>query len=579
MMTVDESIENLKAAVEAFERLRVGLVPFVEDTVTQKFPNLGLEDLKALSREISLREMPDTYASMDIAAILNLMETHGIRDRGQNKPDVLDAFRAAFGGKVANLMGSLRTLKNYRNRAAHHNGLADRQLTLNQVREVLATAATWLEAIADRYPAAKEQLAKLEAMQADIGRPATARIPETMADYYAINPGFRAAVTETIQRQVGASSGLIFPPIQQDDPDRETTLLRTSQEASDEILMPADSESESHIKAEIEALNQAINMNPGDTRSYWDRGIRYHSLQWYELAIADFNQVIEVNPQASGAYMWRGSCCFTLQRYEEASYDFTQAIRLNPQNDVAYYERGRCHLMLRQYEEALANFDQTISIDPQDAAAYYERGRCYFTLQRYEQAIADLDQAIVLDPQIADAYFYRGFSYFEFEQYEQAVADFGQTISINPQDVAAYDMRGLSRVNLGQYEQAIEDYSQAIGLYPEYDKAYNNRGLCYAELRKFDQALADFSQAIAFNPQESAAYINRGLCYTELQYYREAVADFATAIDINPTAQLHRARGEAYEAWGNEAPLDDQSQLFEQALADYEEADRLRDTE
>ena len=543
-MTVDESVENLKITVEAFERLRVGLCPFVEDTVTQKFPDLTLQDLKALSQpsrqqfpgEISLREMPDTYASMDIAAILNLMETHSIRDRDQNKPDVLDAFRNAFGGKVANLMGSLRTLRNYRNRAAHHNGLDSRQLTSNQVREILATAATWLEAISDRYPSAKEQLAKLEEMQADIGRPATARIPETMADYYAINPAFQAAVAETIQRQVEARN---------ERPD-----------ATDFDAV-----------AEIESFNQAISSDPGNADLYFNRGLFYYDLERYEQSIADFDQVLALRPQDADTYFCRGLPYFDLKQYELAIADFDQSITLNPQHIDAYFHRGLSCFFLERYEQAIVDFDQVLALNPQHTDAYFHRGFSCFFLERYEQAIVDFGKAIASSHQETDA------------STLAWVSSKGEISTFNPQETAAYIMRGLSYVNLEQYEPAIEDYTRAIEIDPQDAATYFYRGLCYAELRQFDQALADFSQAIALNPQESAAYINRGLCYTDLQQYREAVVDFTTAIDISPTDRLHQMRGQAYEAWGNEAPLDDQSQLFDQALADYEEADRLRDTE
>ena len=544
-MTVDDSVENLKMSVEAIERLRVGLCPFVKDTVTQKFPNLGLDDLKSFSqpsrqslpREISLREMPDTYASMDIAAILNLMETHGIRDRDQNKPDVLAAFRNAFGGKVANLMGSLRTLRNYRNRAAHHNGLPAQQLTLNQVREVLATAATWLEAISDRYPAAKEQLAKLEAMQADIGRPAAALpIPETMADYYAINPAFRAAVTETLQRQVEA---------------RNESLASTDFDAV----------------AEIESLNQAIGSDPGNSDLYFNRGLFYYDLERYELAIADFDQALALNPQDADTYFCRGLPYFDLKQYEPAIAAFDQALALNPQHTDAYLHRGLSCFFLERYEQAIADLDQAIALNPQHTEAYFHRGLSYFSLERYEQAIVDFGKAIACNLQETDT------------DTLAWVSSEGEVSTFNPQEAAAYNIRGLSHVHLDQYEPAIEDYTRAIEIDPQDAANYFCRGLCYAELRQFDQALADFSQAIALNLQESDTYTTRGRCYTELRQYREAVADFTTAININPTARLYQSRGEAYESWGNEAPLDDQNRLFDQALADYEEADRLRDFE
>ena len=94
-----------------------------------------------------------------------------------------------------------------------------------------------------------------------------------------------------------------------------------------------------------------------------------------------------------------------------------------------------------------------------------------------------------------------------------------------------------------------------------------------------EQAIADYSQAIDLGLRFTGAYSNRGECYHALQRYAEAVDDFTAAIHIDPTGQLYQARGEAYELLGNKAEGDAQRQLFEQAEADYDQAQRLWDTE
>ncbi len=91
--------------------------------------------------------------------------------------------------------------------------------------------------------------------------------------------------------------------------------------------------------------------------------------------------------------------------------------------------------------------------------------------------------------------------------------------------------------------------------------------------------MADFSKAIDLNPQSALAYDSRGVCHLNLQQFEEAVKDFTTAIDINPEraerARLYQLRGEACELWGNQAEGAAQNELFDRALADFEEADRL----
>ena len=122
----------------------------------------------------------------------------------------------------------------------------------------------------------------------------------------------------------------------------------------------------------------------------------------------------------------------------------------------------------------------------------------------------------------------------------------------------------------------MADYAKAIALNPQDPGAYNNRGNIYVALQQYQEALDDYAKAIALNPQFALAYGNRGVCYRELQRYEEAVGDFTTAININPErARLYQLRGDAYELWGDQAEGDEQDELFDRAIADFEEADRL----
>lgn len=179
-MTVDESVENLKITVEAFERLRVGLCPFVEDTVTEKFPKLvegdreHREQLWKLchhNRERraneSLYEGAKAFKHMDISAILNLM-ANGQPVMPEGKSSWLEEFSKEL-GVCPNDFKPVDLIIKRNNVAHHHNGKSNR--LRGDLQEVLETACTWLRDIADRYDEAKEQLEKLEALQSKVGHP------------------------------------------------------------------------------------------------------------------------------------------------------------------------------------------------------------------------------------------------------------------------------------------------------------------------------------------------------------------------------------------------------------------------
>ena len=607
-MTIDESQKNRNIVDEAFKDLCDGLIPFVADTVKKQFPQLVEGDRRQLwqlcnpgrqsGSDDDLPEMPDTFTGMDIANILNLI--------GHNHKTLpcRVVFQKAFGGIVRDsLYGDVRRLKAHRNQWAHRTA----QFTLTQVRMVLATASTWLEAIAERHPEVEEQLARLESLQLQVGRP----LPD-------MEVAIQAAVSESLHMQLAAGRAA-SPRLNLTQSVGESLSLSHPDVASNSTLEPQDAAAYYgnrgvyHLKLQqyqeaLDDFSEAISLDPQFAVAYGNRGVCHFMLQQYQEALDDFSKATSLDPQFTGnrgvchlmlqqyddaeeylskaiildpqdanAYRNRGICYRDLQRYTEAIGDFAEVIKLNPRNAAEYVNKGLiCHLDLQRYEEALADYTIAIYLDPQDALTYNIRGVCNTALQRYTEAEKDFSKAIDLDPQYALTYYNRGGCRRALQQYTEAVKDFSKAIALEPQYAAAYNNRGACNNALQQYTEAVKDFSKAIDLEPQYANPYNNRGACYNALQQYEKAEEDLSKAIDLNPQFALAYRHRGVCYRELQRFEDAVRDFTAALDISPEAQFYQLRGEAYELWGNQSEGAARDERFELAIADFEEADRLR---
>lgn len=72
----------------------------------------------------------------------------------------------------------------------------------------------------------------------------------------------------------------------------------------------------------IKEYNKAIEFNPNDDESYYNRGEAYKSLRQYEFAIQDYTKSIELNPDSRYAYKNRGECYKSLGEMEKAQADF-----------------------------------------------------------------------------------------------------------------------------------------------------------------------------------------------------------------------------------------------------------------
>ncbi|MGD0021789.1 MAG: tetratricopeptide repeat protein [Smithellaceae bacterium] len=94
------------------------------------------------------------------------------------------------------------------------------------------------------------------------------------------------------------------------------------------------------IPKDIEYLNEAIRLKPGDAEAYVNRGHAYAKLGEYQRAITDYNEAIRLKPDFSTAYNHRGIVYNNLGQYQRAIEDYAEAIRLKPDYAEAYHNRG-----------------------------------------------------------------------------------------------------------------------------------------------------------------------------------------------------------------------------------------------
>jgi tetratricopeptide (TPR) repeat protein len=83
----------------------------------------------------------------------------------------------------------------------------------------------------------------------------------------------------------------------------------------------------------IKDLNQAVDLNPGDTKTLYNRALTYIDLNQHSLAIPDFNKILAANPHNSVARFFRAVCYKETQKYNEAMDDLNILAR-DPETNI-----------------------------------------------------------------------------------------------------------------------------------------------------------------------------------------------------------------------------------------------------
>lgn len=286
------------------------------------------------------------------------------------------------------------------------------------------------------------------------------------------------------------------------------------------------------IEEAIKAYSDVIELNPGYSAAYNNRGVVYANKGEYDLAIRDFSTALELNPNDFFAYNNRGNVYSDMDKVNEAIADFNTAIKLRPDYANAYNNRGNAYRKDRNFERAITDFNAAIKLDSNFAGPYNSRGVAYYEKGDFEEAFEDFNTAIKLDPNYVNPYINRGRAHGRKGMISEAIGDFSKVIELEPDYADAYYDRGVAYGKKRALDQAIADYTKAIELNPDYVNAYCNRGSAYLPKGEFDLAIADYTKAIELNSESADVYGNRGIVWLVLQNWDNARKDMVAATHI-----------------------------------------------
>lgn len=121
----------------------------------------------------------------------------------------------------------------------------------------------------------------------------------------------------------------------------------------------------------IADFNEAVDLDSGDYRPYYNRGKAYFEKEEFSNALIDFSIAMDINPSIPDIYINHANTLFELKEYHLAleSYDF--AIKLNEGSYLANLNKARTLIVLGNYDKAVGFLARAIEIEPENGEAFY----------------------------------------------------------------------------------------------------------------------------------------------------------------------------------------------------------------
>ena len=183
------------------------------------------------------------------------------------------------------------------------------------------------------------------------------------------------------------------------------------------------------------------------------------------------------------------------------------------------------------------------------------------------EALDHSNKAIALNPNESKYFRTKGTSYFHLKNYDSALISLNEAVRLDPTNSLALMGKAIVLENTGKFEAAKETYLKALAFDDDSVIIYFNLGMLYGKWNKIDSSIKFYDIVINKWPEYRGAYTNRGEAKLQNRMYEEAIADFDEAISLDTTDKI---------SYNNRGLCKFYLKKYQGAIADFEKALSIR---
>lgn len=286
-----------------------------------------------------------------------------------------------------------------------------------------------------------------------------------------------------------------------------------------------------------EAYEEALRLNPKDSRAHNDLGVLLEKAGDLEGARAQYRAALDANPEFALAWSNLGDLLGRLGEHEGAAEAFRNALEILPE-DPEYAYNLAVHLAgAGKTVEAVAQYETVLNGTPRDVRALNNLGLLLADQGETEEAKTLFQRALQYAPAYSLARANLGNLLVRTGDFDGGIRVYREGLELDPENVDLLNGIGYQYAVHGDVKQAITYYENALRLAPGFILAKVN--LAYACLQAGDseRALKTFEQLSGEEPDKPAFLLEMGNLHAGAQRYEDAVRCYKRALEIDPKYQ------------------------------------------
>ncbi|MBA6392237.1 winged helix-turn-helix domain-containing protein [Colwellia sp. BRX10-3] len=199
---------------------------------------------------------------------------------------------------------------------------------------------------------------------------------------------------------------------------------------------------------------QAISLELGNWRNYYDYGVFLYASGRYEQAVSQFNKVTLINKNSAMAYNALGAVYYMVLNFEQANIAWSKSLAIEP-TSVVFMNLGSVLFFMKRFENAAEMYLQSAELSPLSPTVWgnlgdafkYSKNKAQSAKSAYEKGLNLAKKNAVINDKNPSFQAQISRYYSELNQCEQAKAHQGKVLKNNVQDPYIYYDLAIVAIN------------------------------------------------------------------------------------------------------------------------------------